>query len=94
LAEKLLESHGSHSAWHRDHDHELHTATEMLASLREQFSRVDVMTVPYLYRYVCSILEDTERGYAKATETLALERRFSEDNEVVLIGRRFVAFGP
>jgi hypothetical protein len=63
----------------------------MLACLREHFSRVDEITAPYLYRYVCAILEDTERGYAEAAKILELENRFAQAKCVPLIGRRFVA---
>jgi SAM-dependent methyltransferase len=92
LAEKLLEHHGSHDASYYERDHDLHTAPAMLACLREHFSRVDEMTTPYLYRYVCAILEDTARGYAEAAEILELEKRFAQTQDVPLIGRRFVPY--
>ena len=92
LAEKILEHHGSHDACHCDRDHELHSVPAMLACLQEYFSRVNETTAPYLYRYVCAILEDTERGYAEAAKILELEKRLAQTRGVPLIGKRFVAF--
>jgi SAM-dependent methyltransferase len=92
LAEKLLEHHGNHDACHCDRDDELHTAPAMLACLREHFGQVDEITAPYLYRYVCAILEDTERGYTAAAKILELEKRFAETKGMALIGKRYVAW--
>jgi SAM-dependent methyltransferase len=91
LAEKLLQHHGSHNAFHCERDHDLHSATAMLACLREHFSRMKVMTAPYLYRYICAILEDTEQGHAEAAKILDEEKRLAVTRGIALIGRRIVA---
>ena len=63
----------------------------MQAALEAEFRRVHAATVPYLYRYVCSRLKESTRGYRLARRSLAMERRLSMVGGVPLIGRRFVA---
>jgi len=79
------------AAWQAAHDPDLHSAEAMQAALEAEFRRVETATVPYLYRYVCSRLEESARGYRLARRSLAMERRLSTVGGVPLIGRRFVA---
>jgi hypothetical protein len=62
----------------------------MASCLRENFGTVEVTTAPYLYRYVCALLEESADGYRLASRILELEKRFAEVGRVPLIGRRFV----
>jgi SAM-dependent methyltransferase len=79
------------AAWQAAHDPHLHSAEAMRAALEAEFRRVEIATVPYLYRYVCSRLQESARGYRLARRSLAMERRLSTVGGVPLIGRRFVA---
>ena len=91
FANQLLQHEGSLAAWHAAHDHHVHSAGAMLACLRDHFARVDVATAPYLYRYVCAVLEENADGYRLGSRVLELERRFAEVVPLSLIGRRYVA---
>jgi SAM-dependent methyltransferase len=91
FAEQLLRQGGALSAWQADHGHGLHTAAAMAGCLREHFPWVERAAAPYLYRYVCAVLEESERGYALARRVLELETRFAEVGRCPLIGRRWVA---
>ena len=91
LLDRILEYPDPMDAWRAAHDHDLHSAEAMRDGLRAHFSAVEEEIVPYLYRYVCGRLEETERGYHIAVRVLELERRFAAIAQVPLIGRRFVA---
>jgi SAM-dependent methyltransferase len=90
FGEKLLQQAGSLEAWHTDHGHELHTAAALFDCLREHFPRAEMAAAPYLYRYVCAMLDEDERGYAVALRVLELEKRFASGGRCSLIGRRLV----
>jgi SAM-dependent methyltransferase len=90
FANKILQGGGVLAVWQAAHDHHLHSADAMASSIREHFGAVEATTVPYLYRYVCALLEESADGYRLASRVLALEKRFAEVGRVPLIGRRFV----
>jgi 2-polyprenyl-3-methyl-5-hydroxy-6-metoxy-1,4-benzoquinol methylase len=79
------------AAWQGAHHHDLHTADAMAASIREVFGSVETTNAPYLYRYICALLGESERGHRIASRLLELEHRFAETAGLPLIGRRFVA---
>jgi 2-polyprenyl-3-methyl-5-hydroxy-6-metoxy-1,4-benzoquinol methylase len=90
FARHYLQSTEALSAWRAAHDHHLHTAKEMASRIRENFADVEMTTVPYLYRYVCELLQESTEGHRLGSRVLELEKRFAEVGRVVLIGRRFV----
>jgi SAM-dependent methyltransferase len=91
LAAQVLREGGGPAAWQAGHDPHLHTADAMLACLRHYFPAVEATTAPYLYRYVCAVLEEDEANSALALRVLELEKRFAELGSAPPIGRRFVA---
>jgi SAM-dependent methyltransferase len=91
FAARVLREGGSPAAWQAAHDPHLHTADTMLASLQQHFPDVEATTAPYLYRYVCAVMEEDAASFALASRILALEKRFAELANAPLIGRRFVA---
>jgi SAM-dependent methyltransferase len=93
FATELLRQGGALAAWQAAHDHHLHTATAMLACLREHFAEVHTSVAPYLYRYACALLAEDAAGYRLALRILELEKRFAQAAGVSLIGRRFSAIG-
>jgi hypothetical protein len=90
LLDRMLQHRDAMDAWWAAHDHDLHSAEAMRDALRAHFPVVDEEVVPYLYRYACARLEESERGYWIAARVLELERRFAEVAQVPLIGRRYV----
>jgi SAM-dependent methyltransferase len=91
FAAHILREGGGPAAWQAAHDPHLHTADAMLACLRNYFPAVEATAAPYLYRYVCAVLEEHEANSALALRVLELEKRFAELASAPLIGRRFVA---
>jgi SAM-dependent methyltransferase len=91
FAAQLLREGGGLAAWQAAHDPHLHTADAMLTCLRHYFPAVEATTAPYLYRYVCAVLEEDTVGSALALRILELEKRFAKLGNAPLIGRRFVA---
>jgi hypothetical protein len=81
------------AAWHAGHHHDLHTAKAILACLQQHFASVQTNTAPYLYRYVCWLLKESEAGHRIAQTTLGMEMRFTQTAGLAWIGRRFVASG-
>src|SRR5262245_19434423 len=86
----VLHQDGSLAAWRAAHNHHLHSAEVMLTCLRQHFANVDVTVVPYLYRYICAVLEESTKGYRLASCILELEKRFAASVPVPLIGRHYV----
>jgi hypothetical protein len=62
----------------------------MASCIRGNFGAVEATTVPYLFRYVCELLEESADGYRLASRVLELENRFAEVGRVTFVGRRFV----
>jgi SAM-dependent methyltransferase len=90
FADQLLRQGGALAAWKAAHDQHLHTAAAMTTCLQDYFPCLDSTNAPYLYRYVCELLVESEQGYALALQVLDLEKRFAEVAGCSLIGRRFV----
>jgi SAM-dependent methyltransferase len=90
FADQILQCGEALAAWKAAHDHHLHSAEAMASCFRENFGEVETTTAPYLYRYVCALLEESADGYRLASRVLELEKRFAEVRRVPLIGRRFV----
>jgi SAM-dependent methyltransferase len=90
FAAELARSGGDYSFWQERHDHELHTVQAMFTSLRTQFRPVNESVAPYLYRYLCPVLPQNDKGYAIATQVLEMESRLAESGTISLIGHRFV----
>jgi SAM-dependent methyltransferase len=91
LLDRILEARDPMDAWRALHDHDLHSAEAMRDALRAHFPTLEEQIAPYLYRYVCGRLEESERGHRIAAHVLDLEQRFAEVARVPLIGRRFIA---
>ena len=91
FASRVLREGGSPATWQAAHDHDLHSADAMLACLRQHFPAVEATTAPYLYRYVCAVLEEDAASSSLALRVLEFEKRFAEVAGAPLIGRRFVA---
>jgi 2-polyprenyl-3-methyl-5-hydroxy-6-metoxy-1,4-benzoquinol methylase len=91
FAKQLLQHEGALAAWREAHDHHLHSAEAMASCLQKNFGTVEATTAPYLYRYVCALLEESADGFRLASRVLALEKRFAEVGRVHFIGRRFVS---
>jgi SAM-dependent methyltransferase len=90
FARAFLQSAEALPAWQAAHDHHLHSAGAMASCIRENFAEVETTTAPYLYRYVCELLQESADGHRLASRVLELEKRFAQVGGVELIGRRFV----
>lgn len=90
LIKKLLNGGGDYSLWQRDHGHDLHSVVAMWAELNRYFEPIADTRTAYLYRYLCPLLAQDERGYALAARIFELENRAAQRGMITLIGRRFV----
>lgn len=77
--------------WRREHAHEppLATGHTLLAGARERFELSPVEEAPYLYRYFCERMEQSERGRRTAERILALETRLIRERDIAAAGLRF-----
>ena len=73
--------------WHHDHGHDIHTAATMQAAITDIFDELQAGKAPYLYRYLCPVVPDTEQGATIVAQVRALELASLESR----LGRRFVA---
>ncbi|MBI3408398.1 MAG: class I SAM-dependent methyltransferase [Planctomycetes bacterium] len=89
FAEKVLRAEGAISLWHAAHEHGLHTAAAMDTCLRDYFAEVCPSKAPYLYRYMCTLLEESQLGFELARRVLHLEMRFVETANLTFLGRRW-----
>jgi len=90
FAEKIIRAEGAITVWQAGHDHDLHRAAAMDSCLRENFSEVRLAMAPYLYRYVCTLLEESPLGFELARRVMQLEKRFIEVAGLTFLGRRWV----
>lgn len=77
--------------WRREHAQEppLATGHALLAAARERFELAPVEEAPYLYRYFCERMEESERGRRTAERILALETRLIRERDIAAAGVRF-----
>lgn len=90
LGKELLLGGGDLEIWRRNHDHDLSSWPVMSAVVKDAFEPVVETSAPYLYRYVCPLLEDNDDGYAIASRVLEMEKRLAKIGAENLVGRRFV----
>lgn len=78
--------------WRKDHAHDpaLLTGHAMLAAARERFELTAADEAPYLYRYFCERLEESERGMRVARRILELESRLWRERDITAAGLRIV----
>jgi len=86
----LLRGNGDFEIWHREHDHDLHSAVKMFSVLKNYFDPLAETSAPYVYRYLHPLLEDDAQGYAITSQVFDLEKRLAQTGAIKLIGRRFV----
>lgn len=87
---KILKAQGSFELWH-DHIHEINSARDVFEATNDNFEVLKVRWVPYLYRYVSQMVEDSKRGEEIVARVFDLEQKMGRENEDYSIGRRFVA---
>lgn len=87
---KLLRGKGSFDLW-REHTHEINSAREVFDATNDNFEVLKVRWVPYLYRYVSQMVEDSNRGAEIVARVFDLEKKMGAENEDYFIGRRFIA---
>jgi len=63
---------------------------KMFSALKNYFAPLLETSAPYLYRYLCPLLEDDKQGDAIASQVFDLEKRLAQTGAIKLIGRRFV----
>ncbi|HYM70540.1 MAG TPA: methyltransferase domain-containing protein [bacterium] len=79
-------------AEHRgDPGHPRHDAVAMRTEIARRFEIVEAQDVPYLYRALIRLIEDTARGYDVACRLLEIERRGIAAGRLVPTGVRWVA---
>ncbi|MGI9263783.1 MAG: class I SAM-dependent methyltransferase [Gammaproteobacteria bacterium] len=87
----LLSSRDPVEAWKASHDHDLHTIKAMTETVARHFETGDVFEVPYLYRYLASVLPDEEEAVDFLLHVRDEEARLGETGEITLVGRHIVA---
>jgi SAM-dependent methyltransferase len=77
--------------WRREHAHDppLATGHAILAAVRDRFELSPLEEAPYLYRYFCERMEESERGRRTAERILALEGRLIRERDLAAAGLRF-----
>lgn len=91
LAAKILSADDPLAAWHRDHDHDLHSIDSMASAIEREFGIIAQTDAPYLYRYLIPALPESRRAAAIVDDVLQQELHSAEAGDIRLIGRRIVA---
>lgn len=88
---RLLAAEAPRAEWRRHHgDFHLHDAAAMQSEIRARFASVQMECVPYVYRYLVPVLEESQRAAEFVEETRRAEARRAT-GPTGLIGRRFAA---
>ncbi len=88
---KMLSKTKTLNAWRQNHEHELHTATEIGAQLEKVLGDVVTEEAPYYFRYLAGAIVVTERRDAIVQALAEQEAVLAADGSIVALGRRFVA---
>jgi SAM-dependent methyltransferase len=86
----LLSSKDPGFVWHQRKDHGVHSMTAMNRAVAECFTVRERQSVPYFYRYLVPVLEETSAATDFIQEVFREETRLGEQGTLVLIGRRIV----
>jgi hypothetical protein len=79
--------------WKEEHYHDppLHSGNEMIKGIEHKFSEIKVVRNAYLYRSICSILKDDEKGYHLTNRILEVENGLIESKSILPVGLRIAA---
>lgn len=91
FARDFLNSGGDPALWRSSHDHDMHSALDIMDGVTQRFEIIDAAPAPYLYRYISELLPQNEYGGHVLAEVLQMERYYSSAYFNFLIGRRLVA---
>ena len=89
--EKILSKTETLNAWRQDHEHDLHTATEIGAQLEKIFSRVIRENALYYFRYIAGAIAPSDKRDVILQAFTEQEETMAADGSIVPLGRRFVA---
>src|SRR5205809_1363806 len=92
LATKLLSASDIMHTWHRNRAHDLHSFTAINEAIAARFVVRETQSVPYFYRYLVSVLATTSQAVSFIDEVFQQKSILAECGEIVLFGRRMVAF--
>ena len=87
----LVNSSDPVNAWRQEHDHDLHSASEMTRAIKHVFGACETERVPYLYRYLAEALSETAEAASYLEEIYSAESRLGSVGTFALIGHRIVA---
>jgi hypothetical protein len=62
----------------------------MTRAIEESFTVRETQSVPYLYRHIVPVLDETREAAAFVDAVFQEEARLGQQGEIVLIGRRIV----
>jgi len=86
----LLGSEDPVAAWHRSRPHELHSMSAMTRAIEEYFTVRETQSVPYPFRYLVPVLDETREAAAFVDAVFQQEALLGQQGEIVPIGRRIV----
>lgn len=86
----LVSSDDPAATWRRHHDHEVHSIEVMKRCISEHFTIEEVLSVPYLYRYLIPTLPATSDAVAFLQRVLRDEAQCECAGKITLIGRRII----
>ena len=92
LATKLLSASDVMQTWRRNRAHDLHSFAAINEAIAARFVVRETQSVPYFYRYLVPVLATTSQAASFIDEVFQQESVLGERGEIVLLGRRIVAF--
>ena len=91
LVTELLSATDVMQAWRDNRAHDLHSFTAMNAAIGERFVVRETQSVPYFYRYLIPVLQETSEAASFVDDVFQQETILGKRGEIVLLGRRIVA---
>lgn len=87
----LLRATDPLDAWRRSRPHDLHSITAMTLAVQEYFAIRVIHLVPYMYRHLVRVLDETPEAATLVESVFQDEARLGQRGDIVMIGCRIVA---
>jgi len=87
----LLHTTDPLDAWRHSRPHDLHSITAITLTIQEYFAIRTLHLVPYMYRHLCRVLDETPEAATFVESVFHDEARLGQRGDIVMIGCRIVA---
>lgn len=88
---KVIPAREPLEAWRQSRPHDLHSMVAITGVVQEYFAIRTILLVPYMYRHLVRVLDETPEAAALVEGVFQDEARLGQRGDIVMIGCRIVA---